>query len=426
MKTRLGVSAYAIFAFVCLFSLKSVRALAGLPGVLVVSGVLLAGAVVLFATRRGKRFRWRGMPLTLLVLLAFMAASVFWSLDFGVSLQAVAAQILATFVAVALATTLTWHEFLRTLATALRYILLLSLAFEAWLAFLADGRPGLLLRGGPIAGLPGSAGLLAFAALLALIVFVVQLRGGLVRPVRGWLWLAAPVAVLVLTYPLAALVAVGVVAVALAFAVWARRVGQERLPVYGVAACFLAGLAALFFYARDLGLGFVRGTANFAAEERVVRSLQAQADAHPWLGYGWFGNWPELLPVSAGDLTVNDGLLGWWPETAFLGGRLQLGWIGTALFVLLALMALQRVWCRAVDAPRKGVGEPLPHATSALFPWLAMVVLLVTVGVQGRVLLAHEWVLLIIFAVKSRADSELPNKETEPTAKSWRDVPIPR
>ena len=53
--------------------------------------------------------------------------------------------------------------------------------------------------GGPIQGLVGNSVLLGFIALIALILFGIQLRAGLVRPFFGWCWLAVAIATLLLT-----------------------------------------------------------------------------------------------------------------------------------------------------------------------------------------------------------------------------------
>ena len=51
-------------------------------------------------------------------------------------------------------------------------------------------------------------------------------------------------------------------------------------------------------------------------------------------------------------------------HNAWLDVWLQLGWVGVLFFAVLVLVTLQRVWCRAVDQPRRGYADPLPYATS--------------------------------------------------------------
>ena len=71
-------------------------------------------------------------------------------------------------------------------------------------------------------------------------------------------------------------------------------------------------------------------------------------------------------------------------------------------------------------------GPALPYATSALWPLLVLTALLVQSITESRILIESGWLLLVILAVKTRFDFEIPAQYTEPTKKPWRDVPIPR
>src|SRR5699024_2636426 len=114
---------------------------------------------------------------------------------------------------------LTWHEVLRTLGTALRYLIGLSFAFELWVALVVqkpllpwwleepEGETSMLLywsrdllfAGGPIQGVVASSVLLSFLGLLGFIIFGIQLRAGLVSKFNGVFWLAMAVATMLLT-----------------------------------------------------------------------------------------------------------------------------------------------------------------------------------------------------------------------------------
>jgi len=79
-----------------------------------------------------------------------------------------------------------------------------------------------------------------------------------------------------------------------------------------------------------------------------------------------------------------------------------------------------------VDQPRRGPGPARPYATSGLWPWLVMVALVVQSLTTSELLFEGGWLLLVVLAVKTRYDFELPALDTEPTRRPWRQVPIPR
>ena len=79
-----------------------------------------------------------------------------------------------------------------------------------------------------------------------------------------------------------------------------------------------------------------------------------------------------------------------------------------------------------MDQPRRGPGPARPYATSALWPWLVMVALVVQSLTESRLLIEGGWLLLVILAVKTRFDYEVPSQDAEPTKLPWRRVPIPR
>ena len=250
-KTRLGVSAYAIVVFVFTLGSNGVRNLIGWPGFIIAAVAIAAVGAVLFLRLKPERFRWYRLPAPIYLFLALAALSIIWSQYTLESLLGTVAQLLTTFVAVTLAFVLSWHEVLRTLGTALRYVIGLSFVFELvvslfvrepllpwWVELTAaqeEKTPkllywsrDLLFEGGPIQGLVGSSTLFGFIGLIGLIVFTIQLRAKLVTRFAGWFWVVMAVAALLLTRSATVTVALAAVVVALAFALWARRTGPER------------------------------------------------------------------------------------------------------------------------------------------------------------------------------------------------------
>lgn len=449
-RTRLGVSAYAIGVFVLTLGSNGVRNVVGWWGFLALAIALTAVGVVLFVREKPARFRWYRLPAPLYWFLALAVLSIAWSQYRFESVLGVLAQLATTLLAVVLAFVLTWHEVLRTLGTALRYLIGLSLVFELgvslfirepvfqnFLVFVEvpeEGKPSkllywsrdLLFSGGPIQGLVASSVLLGFLALLGLIVFGIQLRAGLVRPFAGWFWVLVSTATLLLTRGATVWVALVAVAVALALALWARRLGPERrVPLYATGGALIAVAVVAVLFARDFVFGLLGKSGDMTGRLETWEAVIGLAEQRPWFGWGWVSYWaPWAEPFKS--LDTKAGLPVMSAHNAWLDVWLQLGIVGVLALAPLVVLTVWRVWFRAVDPPRRGFGPPLPYATSALWPFLVMVALVVQSFTESRLLIEGNWVLLVLLAVKSRFDFELPSQDAEPTALPWRRVPIPR
>lgn len=443
-KTRLGVSAYAISVFVFTLGSSGVRALLGVPAFIVV-GLALGGlGIALFARLRPTRFRWYRLPAPLYWFLGLAAVSIAWSAAPAQSAAGIVAQLVTTAIAVVLAFVLSWHELLRTLASALRLLLVSSLLFELvvaiavrapiqpWWADAPEPSSAVwssarLLHGGPIEGIVGSPGLLGFLAVLAVIVFGIQLRAGLVRPFGGWCWLGAAALALALTRSVTAGVALAVALVALAVALWARRIGPVGCaPLYLSCGAALGAISVAAVLARSPLLALLGPAAEATGLQQGWTEAAALAAQRPWFGWGWLGYQPTWPPTATGIDAAAGGLPAPGAPGAWLDVWLQLGIVGLAVFTPLVLFTLVRVWFRAVDQPRRGPGPARPYATSALWPLLVTVALLVQSITESRLLTEGGWLLLVVFAVKSRFDFQLPSQDAERTALPWRRVPIPR
>lgn len=443
-KTRLGVSAYAIGVFVFLLGSNGVRNLLGLPAFFVLAGVLTALGVVMFLRLKPERFRWYRLPSPIYWFLGLAVLSIAWSAYRFESVLGVLAQLATTVVAVVLAYVLSWQELLRTLATALRYVVGLSLVFELWVAVVVreplmpwwleqpEGQTlqilfwsrDLLFVGGPVQGVVASSVLLGFLALLALIIWGIQLRAGLVRPVTGWFWVVVAVLTLLLTRSATVWIALVAVLIALGFALWARRRAPERRSaVYIVGAVLLAAAITVALVSRDFVFGLLGKSGDMTGRAEIWAKVWELIGERPWFGWGWVSYWPTWVEPFDG-LDTKAGMAVPSAHNAWLDVWLQLGIVGVLVFAPLVALTVWRVWFRAVDQPRRGPGPALSYATSALWPWLVMVALLVQSITESRLLIEGGWLLLVILAVKTRFDYEVPSREAEPTKLPWRQVPI--
>ena len=440
------MSAYAIVVFAFLIGANGVRNLIGLPAYFVTAGVLTVAGVVMFLRLKPERFRWYRLPAPLYWFLALAVASIAWSAYRFESLLGVLCQLATTVVAVGLAHTLSWQEFLRTLGTALRYVIGLSLLFEVWVAVFVqhpvlpwwlsqpDGEElqllywsrDLLFSGGPIQGIVGSSVILGFTALLALIIWGVQLRAGLVRGFSGWFWMAVAVAMLLLTRSATVWIALAAVIVALGFTMWARRIGPEqRRPLYFTGTLVILGASAVAVFAREWVFGLLGKSSDITGRLEIWSKVWDRTTEHFWFGWGWVSYWPTWVEPFA-SLDMKDGLPVPSAHNAWFDVWFQLGLIGLLAFAALVFLTLWHTWFRAVDQPRRGPGPALPYATSAIWPWLVLTALCIQSIAESRLLVESGWLLLVMIAVKTRVDYELPTRDTEPVRVPWRAVPIAR
>lgn len=388
-------------------------------------GSLVVVLIVLCAlalARLRPEWSWRRTPKSLVLFLAFAALSLAWSFYPGATAIGIGLQLATTLPGLFLGMCLTWPEFLRVLGVALRWVLGLSLLFELFVAAFVGGpllpfftdygeekvpkafywSRGLLFDGGPIEGILGNRNLLAAAALTALIVFGAQLAARTVRRGPGLAWLAVAVLVFALTRSATVIIAAAAVAVALGFALWARRAGPDgRRPVYLTAAGLLAVGGALLAALWAPLLAVFGKSEDLTGRFDIWASVGALAAERPLAGWGWVGYWvPWVEPFD--DLAVRGGVTYLQAHNAWLDVWMQLGAVGLVLFAALVIGTLWRTWFLAVDRPRDALSDDRPYAPSALVPLLLMVALLVQSLAESRILVEGGWVLLVALALISK------------------------
>jgi O-antigen ligase len=319
-----------------------------------------------------------------------------------------------------MAHTVSLQQLLRALGLALRFVIGLSLAFEVivgavvqravlplWVSY-DEPIPrafywsrGLLFEGGRIQGLPGNANLLAFAALLAVIVFALQLADRRVGAAAGWAWLGAAALTLALTRSSTVLVAGIAVAIVLLVLLAARRLGlRGRLLLYAVTTVAGAALITLVITFRGTLLGLVGRSADLTNRLDIWASVTGLIEQRPVAGWGWVSYWaPWVDPFD--DLIIIKGVRYLQAHNAWLDVLLQLGIVGLVIFTVLIITTGLRVLSWSVDAPR-GDAESTPTSTLLLLPALLFTVLVVHSLAESRLLIEVGLLLLVYLAVASR------------------------
>ena len=423
VQSRLPVRLFATLVFFTVLAGQFWRNLLGWWGFGAIAVIIVAGSVWFLVSTK-PAWAWRTFPKSLIGFMLLATLSIAWSAYPSVSALGVTLQWITTITALFIALCLSWTELLRTLAVALRVILILSLLFEAvvavfighavlpfWVEYTGKipaafyWSRGLLLEGGPVEGIVASRNLLGFIALLALIVFAVQLAAGTVARGRGIFWVVLALLMLWLTRSATVSVALLAVVVALLFALWARRVpplGRRGLYLTAGAGAAAVVVGVAVFSSTLLGvLGKSDDlTGRFDIWNRVIELAGQRTVA----GWGWVSYWAPWVEPFDG-LAVRKGVQYLQAHNAWLDVWLQLGILGLLVFGALAVSTLWRSWFLAVDRPRLGISDTASYAVSALLPLLLIVALLAQSLAESRILVESGWVLLLVLAIKTKRPS---------------------
>lgn len=382
-------------------------------------GVVATGIVVAWgAVAVRRRIELRRIPIALGSLLGLMAASIIWSYYPGATAIGIVATGATAFAGVVMAHTVSLEQLVRALSAALKLIIGLSLVFELVVAvffrravlplWVNYDEPiplafywsrNLLFEGGRIQGIPGNANLLAFAALIAVIVFAIQLAERRIGHSAGWWWLGASLLTLALTRSSTVIVAGLVALLALVILIVARRLTMHgRFTLYGLTALAAGVAVALALTFRQQLLILLGRSDDLTGRLDIWAAVIGLVEQRPVLGWGWVSYWaPWVEPFD--DLVIIRGVRYLQAHNAWLDVLLQLGWIGLIVFTVLIVTTSTRVLSWSVDAPR---GDHVSSPALRLFPALLLTVLLVHSLAESRLLIEAGFVLLVYLAVASR------------------------
>ena len=429
VQSRLVVRMFSTFVLFSVLAGQFWRSVGGWWGFGFIALLVVVGSIVLLVTQK-PALNWRRFPKTLVAFMLLVTLSLAWSFYPWATALGLTLQWITTLAGLGLALTLSWAELLRCLAAALRWVLALSLVFEFMVAAVirspvlpffvdygTDDVPqafywsrALLFQGGPIEGIVANRNLLGFVALLAVIVFAVQLAAATVK--RGWglAWLVVAVGVLVLTRSATVTLSAAAVLVVLLFALWTRRAHpQGRRPIYlTAAASVVAGVTALLVLSPQL-LRLLGRSEDLTGRFDIWASVTDLAVQRPVFGWGWVSYWVPWVEPFQG-LAERKGVVYLQAHNAWLDVWLQLGIVGVALLIMLTLSTLWRSWFLAVDRPRFGIDDTETFAVSALLPLLLLTALIAQSMAESRLLVEYGWVLLIVLAVMTKRHQGAPTR----------------
>ncbi|RZI95497.1 MAG: O-antigen ligase family protein, partial [Microbacterium sp.] len=260
------------------------------------------------------RLPWFGVGYLLLAVL-----SLVWSAWPSTSALTLALLVSTSLHAVFIAAVLTWRELVRAIASALKWVLGLSLVFELWVSLVWGGpilprfvRPegtvddpivlwsrDNLLDGGRIQGLFGNSNALAYVALLAMVVFGIRFASRAPRRTLLVAWFALAAFLFVRAGSATAYLAAGLTAVVLLTALLmrtTRRPGERTRYYVLYAVVALGGLAALWF-GRNTVFSLLGRSADLTGRESIWSAVLERAAERPVFGWGFATPWVPTDPA---------------------------------------------------------------------------------------------------------------------------------
>ena len=419
-RTKTWLAYLGVFGVACGDTL---RYSIGWVGLGIWSGVMFLATVFMLVRSKPmpaiRRIPW---PLTALygALLLSSLLSDYSLISFGAVLVSM---VTATF-GLWLAHDFDWRHLLRVFANVIRFVLASSLLFELIVALLHirvlpifknfSGTvvpakayywsQGNLFNGDRIQGIVGNANLLAYLAMIGLIVFAVEFA---IIGTSRWISVSSLViAGLCMALSKSAGISFALIAVVVSAIVSIAAEGkpyETRHRYYRVAWTAAGAVGVILLTYRAEIFTLIGKSPDMTGRTMIWKKVLALIFDRPLEGYGWLSYWmPGIKPYEG--LVVINKVAYYQAHNAFLDMWLQGGILALIFFVILVVVTFVRLWQLAV------------RHTSALYLWpiLVFIGLVVQNFTESRLLSELGWVLLTLFVIKVRE----PNDLLEPLGRS--------
>ncbi|MBB2976327.1 O-antigen ligase [Microbacterium endophyticum] len=362
----------------------------------IIVGLCLLGAAILWARSDDLELP-RLVPLSVLAFVVWALASTIWTHDTTETIVGWLALAALAFLGIVAAHVRDTLQMVRALGDVLRLLLAISLGIEILSGILLDtpiaflGVEANIAAGGPIQGLFGTRNALGFVAVIALIAFMIEWRTSSVRSgvAIGSVVLAGVLAVLS-DSPTVVVLGVAVGAAALILMLVRHTASENRNVLQWTLGAIVAVGLAVTYALRHQIIAFLGAGSDFSTRVDLWNTIEQFVRIYPVQGWGWMGPWlRNQAPFNAINYVEQDHHAS--ALNAFVDVVLQLGWVGLALFVLLAGIALVRSWL--VASVRRSV----------VYAWTPLVVIALTVDslFESFTLSGFGWLLLVICAVRA-------------------------
>ena len=407
----------AYFAAFGVVSGDTIRYLVGWVGFGVWTLIFSAAVwVMLIRSKPGRTLKL--IPWYVYVLYGFMLLSSALSSYSLISLGAWLVSVVTASFSLWLAHDFDWRHILRVFANTIRFVLGASLLFEFVAAaivrapilpvfknFTGDVPPsrafywtqGNLFNGERIQGIMGNANLLAYVAMVGLILFAVEFA--IIannRVLSVWSMVASAICIALaksagISFAIAAVVVAAIVSIAAE--------GKDHLTRhrYYRVAWSVAGVIGFFVLSfRAEVFALVGKSPDMTGRTMIWRKVLSLIPERPLQGFGWLSYWlPGIKPYEG--LVVINHVPYYQAHNAFLDMWLQSGIFALIAFVTVIVITFIKLWQLAV------------RHTSALYLWPILVFMGIIVQnfTESRMLLEFGWVLFMLFAIKVNEPNEL-------------------
>lgn len=388
--------------------------------------------------------QWRRLPWFVIAYVAWATLSLTWSVWPATTALTLLLLWITTLQALFIGSVLTWRELVRAIASALKWVMALSILFELWVAVFigqpilpgfvvgkADdpieywSRNNLFDFPGRLQGIMGNANLLAPVALLAIVVFAIRLASGAPRRTFLWIWIALSAYLFIRASSATAYLAAAAVGVVLVTVLLMRRATKpgERTKYYvGYAVVGVGGLVALWLL-RDTIFSTLGRSADLTGRERIWEAVLARAAERPWVGWGFATPWVPSDPAFDGWI-IDHGQTVMQAHNMWIDVRMQLGIIGVILLALLYFAFVWRAWFFAVDRPRWDLRADRPYSPLTLLPTLVGAILLVQGLAESSPLLLWGWLFVVMLGAKIKQSPHVGVGPGEQSAAIERGDPV--
>ena len=414
-KAKTGLAVVTLFM---LFAGEAIRNLVGWD-IFMGLGVVITLIYVVVIIRARHLIHWRSIPFWLAFFALLAVASVTWAYSPANTALTLWPFIEVTIGGVGIALTLPWNDFIRALGTTLRWILATSLLFELWVSvFIGHAiypvwvdtsqekipavyqwSRALLLEGGPIQGVVGNRNQLGFIAVIALIVFCLQLADRKVWRNWGYVWVALALLTIGLTRSATDLIALMAVTAVALVALWMRSVPATKRRVVYLTTCAVAAAVAVFVnLASSYILAIFGKGSDLTGRTDIWAAVSELAQQRPVFGWGWLSPWvPWLEPFN--NLAVRSGVHYLQAHNVWLDVWMQLGFVGLIALVMAMFGLLARSWFIAIDRPQWDLVDTRPYSASSLLPLLVTVALLTQSFAESQLVVQSGWALVVILSL---------------------------
>ncbi|GAA1240220.1 O-antigen ligase [Microbacterium phyllosphaerae] len=385
----------------------------------------LAIGIPMIARKRPNAFAWRRLPWAATGYTVLALISIAWSQWPGATIVTWVLLATVTVNALFIVHVLTWHEIVRALASAFKWILGLSLAMELWVALVVQTpilpnffvRPegeanahwywvrGNLLDGGRIQGIVGNSNLLAIICLFAIITFGVLFAARVRWRTTLALWTLLAAYFLLRAGSATAYACAAAAAVVLVVALLMRRAktpgGRTRLYVVFIGGAVV--VSALVWLLREPLFALLGRSADLTGRsDKIWDKVLERASQHPIFGNGFSSPWVPFDPAFDGWIT-DHGITVFHAHNMWLDVLLQLGVVGVIIMALAYLSLLWRSWFFAIDRPRWDLKADRSYSAITLLPSLFTIVLLVQGLTESTPIMLWGWMLLVLLSFKIKA-----------------------